>query len=305
MPPVLATLEQGARVLLVRLRSLGDCVLTTPAIHVLKTFRPDLRLGVVVEPQLAGVYHDNPYVDAILKPRLSAVAGWRPRLAINLHGGPRSTLLTLATLARWRAGFGHYRYQAAYNLRIPRAQEILGLERKVHTAEHLAAAMFWLGVPRCEIPGAELFPGRGARPVEPPMAVLHPYASAPHKAWPAACFAALARRIRDELGLEPMVIGAARDDFSPFEEFKQLRGAELDAVKAALARAALFIGNDSGPAHMAAAYGLPVVVLYGTSDPLVWAPWRTRSIALAERGGLERLSVDTVYAAAATLRMQP
>jgi heptosyltransferase-3 len=44
-----------------------------------------------------------------------------------------------------------------YNVRIPRAQDILGVDRHVHTAEHLASAMFYLGVPRCEIPRARLF----------------------------------------------------------------------------------------------------------------------------------------------------
>jgi hypothetical protein len=53
--------------------------------------------------------------------------------------------LTAASHARYRAGFQHFRAQWAYNLSIPRAQEILGEERAVHTAEHLASAMFWLG----------------------------------------------------------------------------------------------------------------------------------------------------------------
>ena len=58
--------------------------------------------------------------------------------------------------ARYRAGFGHYRQQFVYNVRIPRAQEILHVDRKVHTAEHVASAMFFLGAPICEIPRAKL-----------------------------------------------------------------------------------------------------------------------------------------------------
>ncbi len=88
---------------------------------------------------------------------------WRPRLCLNLHGGTRSAWLTALSGARWRAGFGHFRHQFVYNVRIPRAQQILGVERTVHTAEHLASAMFWLGVPLTEIPRATLF----AAPSEP------------------------------------------------------------------------------------------------------------------------------------------
>ena len=42
----------------------------------------------------------------------------------------------------------------------------------------------------------------------------------------------------------------------------------------------MFFGNDSGPAHIAAAFGIPVVVLFGPSDPVTWAPWRTKSRVL-------------------------
>src|SRR5258708_37902063 len=84
------------------------------------------------------------------------MGGWRPELVLNLHGGRRSAQLTLAARARLRAGFGHFRFSAIYNVRIPRAQEILGVERRVHTAEHLASAGFYLGVPLQGIPRAYL-----------------------------------------------------------------------------------------------------------------------------------------------------
>jgi len=46
----------------------------------------------------------------------------------------------------------------------------------------------------------------------------------------------------------------------------------------------LFAGNDSGPAHMAAAFGIPVVVVFGSSDPVVWGPWRTQAEVLTGDG---------------------
>ena len=147
MPAVLHTLPPSARVLVVRIRSLGDCVLTTPALRLMKTARPDLRVAVMVEPRFAAVFEGNPDVEAISAPGPGRAFSWRPALTLNLHGGPRSAALTAASMAGLRAGFGHYRFQALYNLRIPRAQAILGEERTVHTAEHLASAMFYLGAP--------------------------------------------------------------------------------------------------------------------------------------------------------------
>ena len=68
MPTVLERLPQGARVAVVRLRSLGDCVLSTPAIHILKQARPDLRVAVAVENVFRAVFEGNPDIDELLPP---------------------------------------------------------------------------------------------------------------------------------------------------------------------------------------------------------------------------------------------
>jgi len=304
MEAVLNSLPASSRLLIVRLRSLGDCVLTTPAIHLLKLARPDLRLAVMVEARFAAVFAGNPEIETILPPRAGSAMAWRPGLTLNFHGGTRSAILTAASLAHWRAGFGHYRFQSVYNLRIPRAQEILGEERKVHTAEHLAAAMFWLGAPKTEIPRARLFAfemsQKAAR--RPHCAVLHPFASAPSKAWPVARFVELAHYLKERHSLETVVIGGGKDDFTPFADFECYTGAPLGDVKALLATASLFAGNDSGPAHMAAAFGVPSLVLYGSSDPVVWAPWRTDSEVIVEPAGLDTVPLARVIEAADKLR---
>src|SRR5215472_10794533 len=133
-----------------------------------------------------------------LSPSLGALRGWCPRLCLNFHGGTRSAWMTALSGAGLRAGFGHFRHQFVYNVRIPRAQEILGAERKVHTAEHLASAMFYLGVPRQEIPRARLAADR--RPA--PIVVIHPVAATPAKTWPADRFLAVGAHLRST-GLEP------------------------------------------------------------------------------------------------------
>lgn len=299
MSSVVEQLPPGARVLVVRLRSLGDCVLTTPALALLKAHRPDLHIGVVVEERFAQLFAGNPDIDAILSPSKREVLTFHPALAVNFHGGSRSAGLTGLSLAPRRAGFGHFRQQWVYNIRIPRAQEILGEERVVHTAEHLASAVFYLGVPQREIPRARLF----CPPVtkRTPYCVVHPTASAASKTWPVARFLSVARHLR-RVGLAPVIIGGAGDDLAPFGEFETLSGAPLEEVKTLLSGAELFVGNDSGPAHMAAAFGVPVVVLYGSSDPVIWAPWRTRGQALSSPDGLAGVAVETVVGAVERLR---
>ncbi len=290
MESVLACLPPGSRVAVVRLRSLGDCVLTTPALDILKRHRPDLRLAIVVEDRFRAVFEGNPDLDEILPPELPALRRFRPALCINFHGGTRSAWMTALSGARLRAGFAHYRHQFLYNVCIPRAQEILGVGRKVHTAEHLASAMFYLGVPLGEIPRAKLSAPAAS---QSPIAVIHPVAATPAKTWPAANFLAVAAHLKSS-GLDPVFIGAPADNLSAFHPI--LQGA-LSELKSLLARAALFVGNDSGPAHMAAAFGLPVVALFGSSDREVWAPWRTPNQILP-------LSADPQQVVAALARLK-
>jgi len=264
---LLDRLPPGSRICLIRLRSLGDCVLTTPALSLLKSHRPDLKISVIVEPRFAAVFDGNPCVDETRE------ALTRSELMLNLHGGTRSMVLTALSRARFRAGFAHHRYSFLYSDKIPTAQEILGVDRPVHTAEHLASAMFWMGVPRREIPRASLY----AAPPQSraPYAVIHPFASAPEKAWPVERFVEVAR----SLSLEPVFLAGPSDDLTPFKEFHTSRES-LATTKSLISGASLFIGNDSGPAHIAAAFGLPVVVLFGPSNPVTWAPWRTEAQVL-------------------------
>jgi len=234
-----------------------------------------------------------------LPPTLSALRRWRPRLCLNFHGGTRSAWMTALSGARFRAGFGHFRHQFVYNMRIPRAQEILGVERTVHTAEHLASAMFWLGAPRQEIPRAKL---AVADVRHAAIAVIHPVAAAPEKTWRADGFLAVAEHLR-RTGIEPVFIGAQNDDLARFAAYRVVKGATLSEVKSLLVSAALFVGNDSGPAHMAAALGLPVVVLFGASDPAIWGPWRTAAEIVTAPGGIARVETAQVLEALTRLRV--
>lgn len=298
MGSVLEQVPRGGRVAVVRLRSLGDCVLTTPALTLLRRFRPDLRIAVMVEGRFGALFEGNPDLDEILLPGLRALWRFRPHLCLNFHGGTRSAWMTELSGARFRAGFAHFRWQASYNVRIPRAQQILGIERTVHTAEHLASAIFYLGAPVSEIPRARLTVAEKCAP----SVVIHAVAATPAKTWRADGFLEVARRLRASHP-EIVFIGGPDDDLSPFREFPTLAGAPLAEIKNRLASATLFVGNDSGPAHMAAAFGVPSVVIFGASDPAIWGPWRTPSEVVAAPGGIEAVAVEQVLQALTRLRV--
>jgi ADP-heptose:LPS heptosyltransferase len=286
---IIDRLAHGSRVAVIRLRSLGDCVLSTPALQLLRNYRPDLKVAVAVEDRFAAIF-ENP-----IPPTVRALRDFAPDLCLNLHGGTRSARLTLLSGAKYRAGFDIFTPAWIYNTPVPTAQETLGVSRRVHTAEHAASAIFYLGVPIGEIPRAKISAPEGRSKFAPDgrYAVIHPLAATPEKTWPAACFNQLARR----LNVEPVFIGGPGEDLWAFESLRTVSGAPLPELARLLRDAELFIGNDSGPAHMAAAFGVPEVVLFGPSDAEIWCPWKTTAAVLKSDGPIASLSVEAAVQA--------
>jgi ADP-heptose:LPS heptosyltransferase len=161
--------------------------------------------------------------------------------------------------------------------------------------------MFHLGVERQPVPRARLFAER-ARSLRP-YAVLHPFAATSEKTWPPERFIAVADHLERRQGLEPVFLAGPGADVRPFERFRIIAGAHLGDVKSLLAGASLFIGNDSGPAHMAAAFGVPVVVLFGPSDPVIWAPWQVEAETLTGNGIIDSIPVEQVIHSIDQLRV--
>ena len=287
-------LPRGSRVVVIRVRSLGDCVLATPAIALLKHARPDLAISVVAEDRFTGVFEGNPDVASVLKPAVAAVRGFGPVLALNLHGGTRSARLTALSGAKWRAGFDMFRTAWVYNIRIPTAQKVLGVARRVHTAEHAAAAVFYLGVPIDDVPRAKVVAPAGRSPHAPsgPYALIHPFAATSEKTWPAAKFVELARHLERECHLLPVFMGGPGEDLSAFREWPVVSGASLQEIARLARTATFFAGNDSGPAHLAAAFGVPQVIFFGPSDQAVWGPWRTHAEVVRADGPIGSITLE-------------
>ena len=110
--------------------------------------------------------------------------------------------------------------------------------------------------------------------------MLHPTALYETKRWAAEKFAQLAIEFEQEKGLKPVFScgpgeGAILDAIQSASGFalRRLENCCLGQLAAALAEARLFVGNDSGPAHMAAALSRPLVVVFGSSSSAIWGPW--------------------------------
>ncbi len=303
---LLPNLPPASRILVIRLRSIGDIVLLTPALRLLKEWRPDLRVTVLIENRFRELLETNPHVDEILEPgmgsglsklrsHVKAIRHIRHRqfdLCINLHGGPTSTALTAWSKAKWKVGFAHFRRQGVYDFLVPDARTILN-QPAIHTAEHLASAFIHLGLPRKKIPPAQLrltaddhaWWAEKRKAIQPQLegeyAVIHPTALYATKQWSSEGFAVIGNFLQTEMGLAPVYSCGPREARVPDAierasggPIRRVEGARLRHFAAVLAGARLFVGNDSGPAHMAAAVGCPGVVIFGSSSSTIWAPWR-------------------------------
>jgi heptosyltransferase-3 len=309
------------RVLLIRLRLIGDVVLSTPVIRALRRAFPDATLTYLVERDAAAVVAGNRDLDRIIAVERTrglrrvlddAKLAWQLRrdrydVVIDMHGGPRSSWLALATGAGQRIGYDMPGRQWMYTRTIPRARELRPRHSVLNQWDLLEGIEGW--------PGDAADPARDAvaMPVDPEadrrivvrlrsagvtpghqLIVLHVSASNPFRRWPEPAFAEVVaslvsqspdRRVilssgpSDRLAADRIVAAArallpaaGRSQVIDFGEF------DLAELRALVERSVLFIGGDTGPLHVAATTATPIVAIYGPTLPARSTPWRNPSI---------------------------
>ncbi len=286
------------KVLLVRLRSIGDTVLATPSIFALKRFLPNVEVDILVEDWVAPVLNNHPHLDnVVVLERGGLVARTRAAREIrsagydvvyNLHGGTTATFLTRATGARHRVGFKTYQYAQLHNHQAPSPLLLWG-QQKTHSVEQQLALLGWTGVPVTDRPHTQLgVSPEAAQAVDERLAaagltdrkftLIHPAAAFATKQWATENFARVIEFLA-ERGYASVAIAAPHEK-ALVESLLHESSVEivsfdlsLPEVTALASRSQLFVGNDSGIAHIAAAAGTPSVVIFGSSNIAHWRPW--------------------------------
>ena len=286
------------KVLVVRLRSIGDTVLATPSLFALKRFLPNAQVDILVEDWVAPVLENHPHVDNVI---VLERGGFMTRARVarelraanydvvyNLHGGTTSTFLTRATGARHRVGFKSYQYGQLHNHAAP-SPLLIWKQQKTHSVEQQLALLGWTGVPVTDRPRTSLgISPKAAEKVnqllnesglgDGKIALIHPAAAFATKQWAVEHFARVIEYLA-ERGLTSVAI-AAPNEQALLEQLRSETSVitfalSLPEVTALAARSRLFVGNDSGIAHIAAAVGTPSVVVFGSSNIAHWRPWNS------------------------------
>ncbi|MGH9467031.1 MAG: glycosyltransferase family 9 protein [Terriglobales bacterium] len=316
MDEILPALPGGAAVAFIRLRSLGDTLLMTPAAAALKAWRPGLRTAVLIEPRFADVVRHNPDFDQVIEVpaglagrcrALGQLRAFRPQVVLGLHGGSTAAMLVRASGAPVRASFAGLRHRWAYNRLVPPQAPPAGRER-LHTVEHMLSLLTGLGLPPVEAGALRLHVRPEARArmrqrlaqrgVTGAYAFLITEAREPAMRWPLPKFAALTAWLRQTYGLAS--VQASAEAGEPVEGATLISGTSTEELMALEGEAELVAGNDGGPVHIATALGKPVVVVYSTPDGAGGHPWLAAS-RWRPRQPIEAIAVEEVEADIAAL----
>jgi ADP-heptose:LPS heptosyltransferase len=283
-------------ILVLRALGIGDLATGVPALRALRRAFPGRTLALAAPAWLGPMVELVGGIDALvpcagLEPRTLPKASW----AVNLHGkGPQShRLLRRSRPARLRA------------FACPEAEHVDGPEWSddEHEVRRWCRLLEWYGVATDPTDLGLISPPR----VRPGAAVVHPGAKAVARRWPPERFAAVARHLRAR-GDDVAVTGSAAE--RPLaERVAALAGLPPDAVLAGrtdsgelagvVAHARLVVSGDTGVAHLATAYRIRSVVLFGPMAPRLWGPPpdRPEHRALWQGPTVESIGVEEVLAA--------
>ena len=287
--------------MVVKLRSIGDTVLATPSLIALRRFLPDAQIDILLEDWVAPLLDGFEEVDNVISvgggsfSRLSVMRRLRSTrydVAFNLHGGTTTTFFTAASGATHRIGWAEYQYSFLYNHLYSSAADFWK-RPKVHSAEQQLALLGFAGVPVDDRPKSRLNVSQAAvdsleanlksrsqiSNSKSEIALLHPAAAFETKQWAAENFSRIAEHLNAR-GLQTVAISARNErrvlermtaaSKVPILTFDDLTLPEITALAS---KASIFVGNDSGIAHIASAVDTPSVVIFGSSNRDHWRPW--------------------------------
>jgi heptosyltransferase-2 len=319
-------LRELRRILVVRLDEIGDVVMTSPFLRELRRNAPQASVTLVVKPEIVNLEEYCPHVNEVLAfdsrtrglyaplevHRRALELAWKKlwRRRFDLAILPRSdadfsnaAFLAYFSGASRRAGFGQRGWDARLAGRIDYdalLTDVLNCPRKMHEVERNLQLLRELGG-GVESDALEVW----LRPEDSVwlsncdrrIVALGPGGGQERKRWPTDRFIALGRRLVQEYDVQLAVIGDRGDRATGAALSNALGDRAVDLTgrmtlrqaAAALSRCALYVGNDSGPMHLAAAVGTPVVEIschprnakpYFLNAPERFGPWRVPAVVL-------------------------
>ena len=300
------------RILVLRYRFIGDTILTVPFLRNLRRAEPDAYIAWAVAPGTAEVVQGIPYVDELifwdpvtihadsrgthrtLGDKMRFIRDLRSRRFDKVYVLKRSfgsALMGYLTGAAKRIGFATEGRSFLLTTTVPyrhdqhEVQNFLDVLRADNVPVTDAYLEYWTsGTEETETDELLALNGVGR---DEKLIALHPFSSIIERGWHLDNFAALSTGLA-AMGYRPLVLGAPNDRAFFGTAADRFTATAVDLVgkstlrvtMALLKRCALFVGNDSGVMHLAAAAGIPLVAIFGPQSPVKFGPWNKRATVM-------------------------
>ncbi len=298
---------KNKKIVVTCLMHLGDIVLTTPFLHVLRANAAGAHITYLVDEKLADVVRYNPNIDSVVtidkKGRDNSIgAVWQrgrrinkeqsPDILINLHPNERCSLIAVAAGAKRLAGMNHFLLRTFMT-------DYARLDRRRHAADMYVNILEQLGVENIAHNGLELYTctdweekvadfykaaGVGA---DDRLLGFNIGSAVPEKRWPPERFAAVADHFAAQ-GYRAMFFGGVMDKEMVNAAVGQMKSTPIigtgcfgiGELAAAIRRCSALITNDSGPMHVGVSQKVPIVAMYGPSNPAYYGPYTDKAIVI-------------------------
>lgn len=289
--------DNVSSVLLIKLRAIGDVLLSTPVIENLKKHFPHLVIDFLCEEFAADVVRGNPYVGTILtfnrksdsSPGLiHTVRSRRYDVVIDLFGNPRTAMVTRLSGAPHRIGFPFRGRKYAYNHPvIPRGGEVHNIDFNLDVLRTFdvpivsSDPLFPIDAPSEECArqwiSSEHLDGKN-------LIGVNPSGGWGTKRWPLDSYAELVTALaKEERSSVLLFWGPGEyDDVNAIRKkitvpVHVIPPTTLKEMAALLKRCNYLVSNDSGPMHIASSLGVPTLGIYGPTDPRLQGPYGDRN----------------------------
>jgi lipopolysaccharide heptosyltransferase II len=290
------------RILLTRMKFIGDVVLTTPLIRSVRTAFPDAYIAYMGEKNAVSLLEQNPHLNEIIpfdfsRPTLleQPAVAWKLRrrqfdLAIDLFNNPRSALLTYLTGASVRVGAERRGRGSLYTIQV--RDDGKPKSAVAFHNQFIAAAGIQPTATRTEVFLTDderreariylqwLDQENGPLDLNKPLVGIHPGATWPAKKWLPERFGELADLITAKTGAQVIVFSGPQDAEAlgvmlarSVSNVKVIKPLPLRQLAALLAQCSAFVCNDAGPMHIAAAVGTSTIGLFGPGEENIWFPY--------------------------------
>jgi len=298
------------KILIVKLDHIGDVLLATPVITNLRLCHPKARIAMLVGSWAKSIVEENPYLDEIYcydapffcrngKPTqfkraiklLRELRGEHFDLLVELRGNLLTLILAASKAGKYRLDRATQRIESKlFNLPLSDHEVDINLDALRHAGIPIKSKETSFYVPQERQTWANEFLKERNILKSKPIIAIHPSSPVLIKRWMPERFAELADNLIREFDAQIVFLGLASEkaiiseiqSLMKFQSFDIAGQTSLTQLAGVLQKCQLYIGNDSGPMHLAAAVGIPVIGLFGPSSPQRFGPHGSNCIAIRE-----------------------